>query len=152
MHCNKGYHVNTIYFLAELCCRQCPGNEWGLCSKASCGLQAAHTHLHCRNWKVRSKADGELQKKKDLTAKLADQKPGERDRAFTGKATKWQASHASNIFPGGHSLRVPCFLQAQSEAPGVWFAEGLMSITAAGVQSEMYAGYTIKAQHSGNLG
>lgn len=91
-------------------------------------------------------------RKKELTANPADQYTGERGCTFTRKATKWQASHANNIFPGGHSLRVPCFLQAQSEAPGVWFAEGLMSITAAGVQSEMYAGYTTKAQHSGNSG
>lgn len=55
---------------------------------------------------------------------------------------KQQASHANNVFPGGHSLCVPCFLRAQSEAPGAWFAEGLMSVTAMGLQSEMYTGYT----------
>jgi len=108
-------------------------------------MWAAQAHLHCRNWKVRNKADGELPKrKKDLMVKAAERYPGEMGCASTRKPMKGQASH-TNIFPGGQSLGVPCFLQAQSEATGVWFAEGLMSVTVMGAQSEMYAGYTNKA-------
>ena len=103
--------------------------------------------------RCRAKQMGNCRKrKKDLTVKPAERYPGELGCAFTGKPVKQRASHANNIFPGGPSLCVPCFLWAQSEAPGVWFAEGQTSVTAMGAQSEMYAGYTIKAQHSGNSG
>lgn len=57
----------------------------------------------------------------------------------------------ANICPGDKSLCAPCFLQAYSEAPGVWFA-GLTSIAAVAALSEMYPGNTTKALHSGNLG
>lgn len=65
---------------------------------------------------------------------------------------KWWANHTNSIFPGGHSLCVPSFLQVLSEAPGVCFAEGLISIRVVGMQSETYTGCTTTAQHSGNSG
>lgn len=65
---------------------------------------------------------------------------------------KWWASHTNIIFPGGHSLCVPSFLQVLSEAPGICFAEGLMSIRVVGIQSEMYTGFTATVQHSGISG
>lgn len=139
---------NTIFFSAKLCCRQCPGSEWGLCSKAGCGLPT----LTCvaEAGRCGMKQIGNCRKRNtDLTA--AEWYPGELGCAFTGKPMKWWASHVNTVFPGGHSLCVPYFLWDQPEAPGAWFAEGLMP-RAMGSQSEMYTGYTTKAQHPGNSG
>lgn len=61
---------------------------------------------------------------------------------------------AREVAPATFSQAVtPCapyFLRAWSEAPGAGFAEGPMSVTAAGVQPEMHSGCAIKAEGPGN--
>lgn len=64
----------------------------------------------------------------------------------------WNGGQVTPTFFQVFTHCVPCFLWAQYEAPGAWSAEGLMSITVVGSQSEMYTGYITKAQHPGNLG
>lgn len=61
-----------IYLPAECCHRSCPGNEWGLCSKAGWGLRATQA---CRSWKVWSKADGELQEEKEPCSYISRTRP-----------------------------------------------------------------------------